>query len=296
MEERLRFGVIGTGRRWLRWRAALLALQGDLNVTAVHDPSPRRAAREAVPFRAAVSGGAVELIRRDDVDAVFLGETWFGLWPVEEAARLNKPVFCAAWPARDARAVADTAAVEVALWPQLRLAEQALHDALRELGPVQLIQGAYVRRAAEPGGELASDGRAVALLRCCADLMHEPPTAVPTLRSSNPDGPVYLLMDFGGARWAQLSLWTGPVVRSSCVLHVEAAGGRATLELPDRVEWRDAAGRHARQLPAGMAEIAALERFAEAVRGNEPMPLGLAAAREAETWLGGAGDRTHASG
>src|SRR5262245_13755228 len=91
----LRVGVIGLGRRWRRYRAALLRFHELFSIEAVCDQVRQRAEREARRLGAAAAGPA-ELFERTDIDAVLLlHEQWFGLWPLELACIARKPVYCA---------------------------------------------------------------------------------------------------------------------------------------------------------------------------------------------------------
>ena len=113
MASRLRMGVIGLGRRWPRYRQAVQTLRSQVRVRAVHDPAPARAEAEARALGCAAAGGVVELLERDDVDAVLLlGGPWFGLWPLGQACRVNKPVLCAAAPVGGKRKCRSTAGQE----------------------------------------------------------------------------------------------------------------------------------------------------------------------------------------
>ncbi len=96
MPPRLRVGIIGLGRRWRRCRPALHDLRNRLTVRAVCDQRPARAEQAAREFRCAAAAGPTDLLDRDDVEAILLLDApWFGLWPIEQAARVGKPVFCA---------------------------------------------------------------------------------------------------------------------------------------------------------------------------------------------------------
>src|SRR3954447_10768766 len=97
MSTRLRVGVIGLGRQWRRYRRAPAAPRRRVPVRAVCDQVARRAEAEARRLGCAAAAGPVDLLERDDVDAALpLGRQWFGLWPLEHACRLGKPVLCAA--------------------------------------------------------------------------------------------------------------------------------------------------------------------------------------------------------
>src|SRR5213592_4845654 len=89
----LRIGVIGLGRRWPRYRQALEALAGEAHVQAVCDAAAAVAQEEARRLGCAAAGSVIELVERDDVEAVLLtGGQWFGLWPLAHAARAGKPI------------------------------------------------------------------------------------------------------------------------------------------------------------------------------------------------------------
>src|SRR3954451_25420245 len=155
---RLRIGVIGLGRRWPRYRQALLALKGQARLQAVCDAAPAVAQEEARRLKCAASGSVIELIERDDVDALILtGGQWFGLWPLEHAARAGKPILCAGSLVRDAqadevRAKVQKAAVQVTTWPSFELLMEAAGQQLGEsLGSPRLALAAHV--ATEGGGD-----------------------------------------------------------------------------------------------------------------------------------------------
>src|SRR5271166_5500917 len=92
---RLRVGVIGLGRRWRRYRRLLARLRDHVEVRAVCDQIAHRAEIEARQFDCAAAAGPVELLERPDVQAVLLLDAqWYGLWPLEHACRINKPILC----------------------------------------------------------------------------------------------------------------------------------------------------------------------------------------------------------
>src|SRR5262245_37514254 len=97
MAQRLRVGIIGLGRRWQRYQPALMALRGLFEVVAVCDPHPGRAEQAARSVGCPAADGPTDLLERDEVQAaLLLDPPWYGLWPVEQACRVGKPVFCAA--------------------------------------------------------------------------------------------------------------------------------------------------------------------------------------------------------
>src|SRR5262245_53517333 len=96
MSQPLRVGVIGLGNRWQkRFKPALLALRRLYEIRAVCDQVPQEATRESRRLGCDAVTGITTLLESDDVDAVLLLDAqWFRLWPVEQACRFGKPVFC----------------------------------------------------------------------------------------------------------------------------------------------------------------------------------------------------------
>ena len=196
MPLRLGIGIIGLGRRWRRYRPALADLRGRLLVRAVCDQRPARAERAARELGCLAAAGPTDLLDRDDVEAVLLlDEQWYGLWPVEQAARKGKPVFCAVSPAGDdahaddvMRQVREAGSPVMAAGPALSPAVARLGDLLAtRLGPSQLVRcdwcGPEVRNAAGmPGGRVLP-----ALMHACAGLVGgEPHRRVDDRRRGRP--------------------------------------------------------------------------------------------------------------
>src|SRR5713101_7354841 len=97
MMPRLRVGVIGLGRRWRRrYRPALDPLRELFEVRALCDQIHHKAICEAKRAGCDAAQGPTDLLERSDVEAcLLLDPQWYGLWPLELACRLGKPVFCA---------------------------------------------------------------------------------------------------------------------------------------------------------------------------------------------------------
>src|SRR5262249_33120730 len=96
MQARIRLGVIGLGRRWQRYREALARLSDQVQIHAVCDPIGQRTEAVARQLHCTAAGGPIDLLDRNDVEAVLLlDRPWYGLWPLERACRRGKPVFCA---------------------------------------------------------------------------------------------------------------------------------------------------------------------------------------------------------
>lgn len=295
MSKRLRVGVIGLGRRWPRYRRAMAALGDAVRITAVCDPRPRRAAEEAARLHCRAAGGVHELIEANDVEALLLpGGPWYGLWPVEAAARLGKPVLCTVVPSVEERhldGLADrlggAAGVHVVLWSALSLGLDMLGDRLAgSLGAMRHLQAAWTRRGETPrdGAGLVSTA-ALALFRGCAELFGEAPRTVRCVGSDEQPGFASVVLEFTGGQVAQLTLWDGPAARSRAHLHVEAVNGTARLELPGLLEWHDEAGRQRLELAPGLAEAVQVDRFVQAIRTGAPPACDLADARAALGWL-----------
>lgn len=262
-------------------------LQREVAVTAIFDPTSVRCEEEARLFQAEPASGVIDLVERPDVDAVLVpGGTWQGLWPVEQAARTGKPVLCAVSPTEDEAhldALRHAANVHVALWPAPFVAFEALSEQAHDsIGPPLLLQSTWVRHG---DGDLLTSPAALAIVRACADLFAVPPQRVMAQTGPSAVDFVSLTFTFASDRVAQLTFWGNPAARPTCRFQIEAEAGSAFIDLPRRIEWRDLAGRHSLELPAGLAEGLLLDRFVQAVRLNEPPVASLAWACEAVAWL-----------
>jgi predicted dehydrogenase len=295
MGQRLRVGVIGLGRRWPAYRAALLRLAEIFDVRCVCDPVAGRARTQARLLGCAAAGGVVDLVERDDVDAVLFTErAWWGLWPLEQACRVRKPVFCAApLVADDAHADDLAERIGAADLPvmmahplQTAPALGRLHALLEQrLGPARAIRVSL----SLPGprhsrGDLLTAPAVPVLLGMCADLLGGPPASVSAAGDAS-GSLVSLLLQGQGGGGTQLTVWTGPAVTAGCRLEVAAENGTASAVFPRTARWRDSRGVHAHRLRPVVPQEAVLTHFAEALRsGRQPRP-GLAEAHEALTWL-----------
>jgi predicted dehydrogenase len=288
MAKRLRVGVIGLGRRWRRYRAVLGGLRKHLAVRAVYDQVLRRAEEEARRLGCPAAAGPVDLLDREDVDAVLLLDAqWFGLWPLERACAAGKPVFCATPLAREARADDLRRQVEASQLPVLMALAPAAApavDGLRELLDGRLGAAHFARadRAAPSAAGLRSPA-VLSLLHGCALLLGDAPVSV-WAGAGDVRGFASLVLEFGAGRVAQLTLWERPLGGAGCRFQVEAERGSAAAELPRRLRWRDAEGRHARQLAGGAAEARLLEGFVEALRTGRPPRPSFEDAYRALTW------------
>ena len=94
-----------------------------------------------------------------------------------------------------------------------------------------------------------------------------------------------VVLEFPEERTGQLTLWQGPVEAGRTWLEVETDAGSLRAEMPRRLSWRDAEGRHSLELPGGLAEVWVVDRFVQAVRGGEVPAFSFGQAYQALTWL-----------
>ena len=294
MPLRLGIGIIGLGRRWRRYRPALADLHGRLVVRAVCDQRPARAERAARELGCPAAAGPTDLLDRDDVKAMLLlDEQWFGLWPVEQAARMGKPVFCAVSLACDDTHADDVMRhvraaglpVMAAMGPALSPAVSRLRDLLAtQLGPPRLVRcdwcGPAVRKAnGMPGGRVLP-----ALMHICAGLVGGDPVSVWTTAAEAARF-AGVLLEFGGGRAAQFNLWTGMGVRRACRIQAVTQAGDATAELPHTLRWRDGEGSHTVRVSHQSTPRRMLERFLDALSAGAPPEPGLDVAYRALLWV-----------
>jgi predicted dehydrogenase len=124
----------------------------------------------------------------------------------------------------------------------------------------------------------------LSLLHGCAVLLGAAPVSVWAWAGDVP-GFASLVLEFGAGRVGQLTLWERPLGGGAgCRFQVEAEKGTAVAEWPRRLRWRDAEGRHARQLKGGVPEARLLEGFVEALRTGQPPRPSFEEAYRALTW------------
>src|SRR5262245_16258774 len=215
----LRVGIIGLGRRWKRYRAALRGLESSLEVKAVCDQLAARAEAEARRLGCMACAGPVELLEREDVEGVvLLGGQWFGLWPLGQAARLGKPVLCAAALEEEALQQARAVGLPVLLAPSAALAVLPEQVGSWPAEGARLVRASWTGKGGDPLG-----ARVVPLLLACAGVMGGAPAAVHATGASGAPAFAGLTLEFGEGRVAHLSLWVGPSHRPSCRLEVIGA-------------------------------------------------------------------------
>src|SRR5579875_201649 len=220
---RLQVGVIGLGRCWRRYRPLLAQLREYVEVRTVCDQTGRRAEIEARQLGCTTAAGPVELLERPDVQAVLLLDTqWYGLWPLEYACRVHKPVFCAVPLTSDeSHAESLREQIQSSNLPVLMVLPPLLAPAtrrLRELLTHRLGQARLVRADCNvtlrtplysaPAGEekkkndLFSSAAVLPLLAACAWLLDDVPRNVWALEDDDASFGT-LILRFGCDRLAQ---------------------------------------------------------------------------------------------
>ena len=303
----MQVGVIGLGRHWQqRYRPALRALRDRFRVRLVCDQVEHLARREARRLGCGAALGPTELVESGDVEAVLLLDAqWFGLWPVEAACRAGKPVYCCGdllpgepdpdGLARQARE--SGVPVLVGLAPRHAAVTAALGRLLADrLGPARGVACDFLVAPGDAGPRRPA-GLPVppSLLDWCATILGAEPVAV--LAGGTDDGAfASLLLEFPDDRRAQLTGWRSAEAWHAPRLRVLAERGWAAAELPGRLRWADADGRHV-SAPRGRPppEQELLGRFFHAAcEGQTPEPS-LADACRLLGWLGAA-ERSRAEG
>jgi predicted dehydrogenase len=288
MEKVLRIGVVGLGRRWhKRYRPALRRLSKNFSIRAVCDQIPQRAAWEAKRLACDAAAGPTQLLEREDVEAVLLlDQQWFGLWPLELACQLGKPVLCScALAADDARADAlhhqindSCLPVMIEMLPRFAPATESLQGLFTtHLGAPRLLFCDIFRCGcvASPGECISMpDPRpilnlvgstGIPLLDWCAGVFGGEPLNV-TARSLERSGFSSLFMEFAGQRGVQMTRRQatcpeGPTVR----LQILAERGSAVLELPSRISWTSSEASHTQVFRGQLSSTTLLLSYFRAV-------------------------------
>jgi predicted dehydrogenase len=295
MADPLRIGVIGLGPCWRRrYRPALLALGDRFAVAGVCSEVQQEAFREARRLGCAAAVGPTQLLEAEEVEAVLLtGPQWWGLWPLELACRVGKPVLCGVPLERDeAHAEALRQQVQdsklpvmMAFAPRLAPATARLRALLAgSLGPARGVVCDFLETRPVGGGNCLGIGSG--LFDWCAEVLGER-QPVGVLAAGTEDGGFRsVLLEFDGGRVAQVTGWRTAGTHRAARLHVVAERGTATAELPGRVRWADAEGRHAQALRGERApEQVLLEQFHQALREGRPPEPGFEDAYRVLGWL-----------
>src|SRR5262249_11333229 len=127
-------------------------------------------------------------------------------------------------------------------------------------------------------------GAALALMQHMAEVFTSVPRRVTATTTPRVPELLGLMVEFE-AGVASLSLWAGPADAGRAWVEVEGEGGSLRAEMPRRLAWRDADGRHQLELPGGLAEVWVIARFVRAVRDAEWVHNSFERAHQALTWL-----------
>jgi predicted dehydrogenase len=326
MEKALRIGIIGLGCRWQkRYKRALLGLSTSFTIRAVYDQVQERAAREAKRLRCDAAAGPSQLLEREDVEAVLLlDQQWFGLWPLEQACQLGKPVLCCCSPATDdahAEALLDQIRksrllVMMDLLPRFMMVSEQLRTLFKNsLGAPQLLCCDVVRFGPSehpsmleqsPVLDLVGD-TGIALLDWCAGLLGGEPLNV-MARSLEKGRFSTLFLEFADRRGVQLTRRChGPEIagmarlrrrrRTKAAKPWHAAGpgirlqilaerGSAVVELPSQLSWstHEVFGYHASHGELSPTQLL-LIYFHEVVQGKAALQPTFADAYRVLRWL-----------
>jgi predicted dehydrogenase len=273
---RVRVGVIGLGRLWeVRHKPALMRLSDRFVVRAVYDQVAHRAQVEAQALGCSAPLGLHALVDHPDVDAIYLlSPQWFGLRPVELAAQLGKPIYCALPIAGEwddlTRLRSVMAAANVAFMPELARRLYPVTLRLRELlattlgAPLMILGHARhsgFNRYGQPGpttqnapAPLLIDPGSY-LIDWCRFIFGREPLRVTGL-GAGPDFEGFHA-DFGDGAHARITVArdrpdqgdpTGQPP-SPPGFQIKGERGEAWIEMPDRIRWNDEQGHHEERLP-----------------------------------------------
>jgi predicted dehydrogenase len=284
---RLQVGVIGLGRLWeTRHKPSLARLQDRFQVTAVYDQVFRRAELEAEQLGCVACEGLTALVDRPDVDVIYLlTPQWFGLHPAYLACKAGKGVYCGLplaghleeletlansvdqsgipfMPEFARRCYPATLRLKELLAtslgaPRLILGQSRLFGFDRYALPGPTTQLAPVPLLIDPGSYL---------LDWCGFIMQAPPMSICGTRchvlpaqgseTPEPDFASFVARFPSGAtaqigfgryhrgRWGEASRFL-----PASGFQVFAERGAAWLEMPERIQWSDAAGTYEEKLP-----------------------------------------------
>jgi predicted dehydrogenase len=274
MTNPLRMGIIGLGRCWQRrYQPALRAMRDRYEIRAVFDPVFQYAEHAAQQLECEAVAGLVALLERDDLDAVLLADPqWFGLWPLEVACRLKKPVFCAiSLDLEEARAealvqqvMASGLPVMVEMLPRYAPATARLRKLLQtSLGPVRFLFADVVQPPSD------AEDFTLPVLDWCTYLTDSTPQSVQAAGMDSA-GVTSQFWEFTGGWGLQILQRQAQQAAPAIRLEVQTEQGTAHVTLPRRIAWTSFEGQHRLLLPAGPPLIQMqLEEFYEAVRGGQ---------------------------
>jgi predicted dehydrogenase len=257
-------------------------------VSALCDQVQSTARREANRWGCDTAAGPTELLERPDVDALLLVDRqWFGLWPLEVACRLGKPVFCRAalllkhepHPDCLVKQVQQSGLRVMVGLPMPRPVILArLELCAGQVGAPRLLLGSLFTR------RRASLNMLGPLLSWCAALLGDAPEQF--LATAAPGGEVAnLLLDYGNGLAAQLTvgrLLAGP---RSWQLQLVGERGCAVIE-PGQLRWQTSDGPACQALPrCRRGPRVFLEAFHEALATDQVPQPGLTTGLRLCNWL-----------
>jgi predicted dehydrogenase len=308
-----------------RHKPSLARLDDQFQVTAVYDPVYRRAELEAAQIGCAACEGLSALIERTDVDVIYiLSRQWFGLHPIGLACAAGKAIYCALPLAADLDELESLAALVgqsgIVFMPEF--ARRCYPATLRlkellatQLGPPRLILG-HSRlygfdRYAIPGpttqiapAPLLIDPGSYLLDWCCF-VFQALPQDLQGFRCqviASPEGAEQesdfesFAATFARGATAQISFGRyhrGPWGDASRFLptpgfQVFAEGGAAWLEMPEKIQWANAAGSKEERLALEPTVGDVLnDQFHRLVRGDHSLAPTIREALEIARLIGG---------
>jgi predicted dehydrogenase len=281
MSDPLGVGVIGLGRRWRRrYRSALAALRKQFRVVGLCDQIFARAEREARRLGCEAVTGPAALLERDEIHALLLLDAqWFGLWPLELAARRKLPVFCTfSVFIHDARAEAvlnqlGECGLPLTVETPLRSApatERALELLQRELGRPRLILGASIGA----GATARRLSWTAEMIDWCSAVFGAGPSHIAAHAPGDSDLSA-LFLEWPDGRAAQLAVLRSAGADRGQQIRVVAERGDVQAHLPRVVAWTQAGMRQSQELPHRASGAEQLERFHANLSGGKPPTVGL---------------------
>jgi predicted dehydrogenase len=291
----LTVGVVGLGRSWGGPYGAALDARPDLfRVRAVADAVPDRAEQEARKRGCAAAAGLTELVHAPGVEAVLvLGGAWYGLWPVEAAGGVGKPVFCV--PTLElledrvgvslARlAAARTPVVFAPRVPRGSTAELVREVLQERLGRVRSVVVRWDHAGGVRSGvsDVTSAGSAE-LLAWCAEIFGADPVRFLVAGTTGIAG---VFVDFGKGRGAQIVHRFRSPGHGRVRIDIAAERGSAIVAPPVALSWRDRTGWHRHRVPGTPSPARTqLEQFHATVTRGGSCPNALPDLLRALPWL-----------
>ena len=291
-------GVIGLGPVWERMLPTLDKLRHYLEVHTVYDQSAQLVHQTAHRIGCSPSAGMVELLEREEVKAVLLLDPqWYGLWPMRQACRLGKPVYCAPAFLRDADVDNIGPLVQQARLPVMvgngMLQSPALlrlrHLLAKHLGGLRNLRidrrlrrlPASVRR--QDNHRLLDCQSVLSMLNICAAMYAAAPMSIWAIEAEH--SPLAtVLLEFGPDQVAQLNIWIDRFRPPGWRVYAVTEQGHAEARLPRTLTYCDKTGSHRKRWRRQPVRQVLLQRFAQAARTGQGLQQGFASAYESLLW------------